>query len=105
MLNLIDDYAKDGGEELFTKMHCVLLSNSYRIVEDSQLGRNASWKSPSPPSLAKSPIHITVLVFCYMKHKECLIQSLIIEFPISDTMSLIIEFPISDTMSLEECSH
>ena len=31
----IDDYAKDGGEELFTKMHCVLLSNSYRIVKDS----------------------------------------------------------------------
>ena len=22
--SLIDDYAKDGGEELFTKMHCVL---------------------------------------------------------------------------------
>ena len=24
----IDDYAKDGGEELFTKMHCVLITNS-----------------------------------------------------------------------------
>ena len=24
----IDDYAKDGGEELFTKMHCVLFMNS-----------------------------------------------------------------------------
>ena len=24
---LIDDYAKDGGEELFTKMHCVLTAN------------------------------------------------------------------------------
>ena len=23
----IDDYAKDGGEELFTKMHCVLIPN------------------------------------------------------------------------------
>ena len=23
----IDDYAKDGGEELFTKMHCVLITN------------------------------------------------------------------------------
>ena len=30
----IDDCAKDGGEEFFTKMHCVLLSNSHRIVED-----------------------------------------------------------------------
>ena len=24
---LIDDYAKDGGEELFTKMHCVRIMN------------------------------------------------------------------------------
>ena len=24
LVNAIDDYAKDGGEELFTKMHCVL---------------------------------------------------------------------------------
>ena len=31
----IDDYAKDGGEELFTKMHRVLSSNYYRIVKDS----------------------------------------------------------------------
>ena len=23
----IDDYAKDGGKELFTKMHCVLITN------------------------------------------------------------------------------
>ena len=23
----VDDYAKDGGEELFTKMHCVLITN------------------------------------------------------------------------------
>ena len=23
----IDDYEKDGGEELFTKMHCVLITN------------------------------------------------------------------------------
>ena len=30
----VDDYAKDSGEELFTKMHCVLRSKSYR---------NASW--------------------------------------------------------------
>ena len=26
-----DDYAKNGSDELSTKMHCVLLSNSYRI--------------------------------------------------------------------------
>ena len=26
-LRKIDDYAKDGGEELFTKMHCVLTTN------------------------------------------------------------------------------
>ena len=25
---LIDDYAKDGGKELFTKMHCVRIKNS-----------------------------------------------------------------------------
>ena len=31
----IDDYANDGGEALFTKMHCVLQLNSYRIVMDS----------------------------------------------------------------------
>ena len=35
MLTAIDDYAKDSGEEFFTKKHCVLQSNSYRIVEDS----------------------------------------------------------------------
>ena len=35
MAPLIDDYAKDGGQELFTNMHCVRQSNSYRIVEDS----------------------------------------------------------------------
>ena len=23
----LDDYSKDGGEELFTKMHCVLITN------------------------------------------------------------------------------
>ena len=27
LLLVIDDYAKDGGEELFTKMHCVLITN------------------------------------------------------------------------------
>ena len=27
MLISIDDYAKDGGEELFTKIHCVLFPN------------------------------------------------------------------------------
>ena len=26
-LEAIDDYAKDGGKELFTKMHCVLITN------------------------------------------------------------------------------
>ena len=31
----IDDYAKDGGEELSTKMHCVISSNFYRMVKDS----------------------------------------------------------------------
>ena len=31
----MDDYAKDGGKELFTVMHRVLQSNSYRIVKDS----------------------------------------------------------------------
>ena len=30
----IEDYAKDSGEEVSTKMDCVLLSNSYRIVKD-----------------------------------------------------------------------
>ena len=27
VLGSIDDYAKDGGEELFTMMHCVLIRN------------------------------------------------------------------------------
>ena len=31
----IDDYAIDGGEEPFTKMHIVLKSNSDRIATDS----------------------------------------------------------------------
>ena len=31
----IDDYAKDGGEEIFPKMHRALKSNFYRIVKDS----------------------------------------------------------------------
>ena len=34
-MRVIDDYAKDGGKELFTKIHCILRSNSYRIVQDS----------------------------------------------------------------------
>ena len=38
----IDDCAKDGGEEFFTEMQCVLLSNSYRIVKDLRLERDAS---------------------------------------------------------------
>ena len=33
-LRRIDDYAKDVGEELFTKTRCALRSNSYRIVKD-----------------------------------------------------------------------
>ena len=33
--SLVDDCAKDGSEERFTKMHCVLRSNSYRIDKDS----------------------------------------------------------------------
>ena len=33
---LIDDYARDGGKELFTKMHCVLVTN----LNDSQPGSN-----------------------------------------------------------------
>ena len=28
----IDDYAKDGGKELFTKMHCVLIMNPQRFL-------------------------------------------------------------------------
>ena len=28
----IDDYAKDGGEELFTKMHCVRIRNRYESI-------------------------------------------------------------------------
>ena len=39
---LIDDCAKDGGEEFFTEMQCVLLSNSYRIVKDLRFERDAS---------------------------------------------------------------
>ena len=31
----IDDCVKNGGKEFFTKMQCVLLSNSYAIVKDS----------------------------------------------------------------------
>ena len=38
----LDDYAKDGSEEIFNKMHCIPQSNSYRIDYDSQLKRNAS---------------------------------------------------------------
>ena len=38
-----DDYAKDGSEGLFTKMHCLLLSNLYRFVKDFCFERNASW--------------------------------------------------------------
>ena len=44
-----DDYAKDGGEEVLTKMHCVLIMNPYRFYRV---------KSSSPPSLAYSPIRI-----------------------------------------------
>ena len=40
---IIDDNAKDGGEGLFTKMHCFLSSNFYRIIKDSIFERNASW--------------------------------------------------------------
>ena len=43
MKALIDDCGKDGGEEFFTKMHCVFESNSYRIVKDSRFERIASW--------------------------------------------------------------
>ena len=32
-VSTIDDCAKDGGEEFFTEMHCVLWSNSYGIVK------------------------------------------------------------------------
>ena len=35
MRDSIDDFAKDGGEELFTKMHCAFKSNSYRIIKES----------------------------------------------------------------------
>ena len=38
----IDDCAKAGGEEFFTKMQCVPLLNSYRIVKDLQFEQDAS---------------------------------------------------------------
>ena len=31
----IDDYAKDGGKELFTNMHCILVTNSQRFYRNS----------------------------------------------------------------------
>ena len=33
-LCIIEDCAKDGGEEFFTEMHCALSSTSCRIVKD-----------------------------------------------------------------------
>ena len=33
IFDVIDDCTEDGGKEFFTKMHWVLLSNSYRIVK------------------------------------------------------------------------
>ena len=57
----IDDYAKDGGEELFTKMHCVQL----RILNDP-IGILTGYVSPSfnnskympVPSRPKGPLPI-----------------------------------------------
>ena len=42
-ITTVDDCANDGGEELFTKMRCVLELNSYRIVKDTYFDHNASW--------------------------------------------------------------
>ena len=38
-----EDFAKDGGEELFTKMQCVLSRTFHRIVKDSLFERYVSW--------------------------------------------------------------
>ena len=52
---LIDDCAKDGGKEFFTKIHCVLIMTLFndsigiRLKKAMHLG-----KISSPPSLAQS---------------------------------------------------
>ena len=46
---IIEDYAKDGGEELFTKMHCARITNPFN---DSIGVRLKMVKSSLPPSLA-----------------------------------------------------
>ena len=43
ILTEIDDYAKDGGEELFTKMHCVRITNTQRFHRNSIKECSASW--------------------------------------------------------------
>lgn len=42
-VSVMHNDAKDGSEELFTNMQCVLYSNPYKIVKDPLLERNASW--------------------------------------------------------------
>ena len=39
----LDDCAKDGGNEFFTKMYCVLTTNPYRFYRNSIKEHNASW--------------------------------------------------------------
>ena len=39
----MEDYAKDGGEEFFTKVHCVRSRKLERIFWDSIIEGNGSW--------------------------------------------------------------
>ena len=39
---LIEDCTKDGGEEFFTEMHCVRITNCSRFYRNSIKGRSAS---------------------------------------------------------------
>ena len=62
----IDDYAKDGGEELFTKMHCILGSNSNESRQGFVIRTQCILvKSSSPPSLAQLSIRLR----CVLKMK------------------------------------
>ena len=56
----INEYAKDDGEERFTKRHCALSSNPHMIVKDSKLERNCILVTSSLlASLVQMPAHIT----------------------------------------------
>ena len=54
----IEDYAKDGGKELFTKTHCVLnqIPIGFLKICNSNAIHHGMVKSSSPPSLASSSI-------------------------------------------------